>query len=207
MTRRLPVQVAMVVSLFMLVCCEKTPTTPTDQLCSAAFTVTPTISNASGLAAATRYMFAAGSSCPSFTWDFGDGSTAQNSTALHSYNSAGTFSVSLTGTNPAGTATVIQTVVVKSMTGTWDGVINTPVALSFRLQLTQAGGNIIGTYSDRNGSGTVTQSAVSDARNVSLSVSQFTGIINLSCRGSDDMNSCTGTATSAYVATMAMTRQ
>jgi hypothetical protein len=115
-------------------------------------------SPATGLVAATPIAFsAAGANDPdgdplSFTWDFGDGGTSTEQMPRHVYNTAGSFSVKCTVSDGKRSETGNGSVVVRSLAGTWQGVLQ---GVQETLGITQSGATVGGTVVDVYGSGVI----------------------------------------------------
>ena len=111
-----------------------------------------------GLLAATPIVFsAAGANDPdgdplSYTWDFGDGATATDQMPRHVYNTSGSFSVKCTVTDGKHSETGNVSVMVRSLAGTWRGVLQ---GVQETLVITQSGAPVGGTVVDVFGSGVI----------------------------------------------------
>jgi PEGA domain/PKD domain len=111
-----------------------------------------------GLQAATPIAFsAAGANDPdgdalSFTWDFADGGTSKEQMPRHVYSAAGSFSVKCTVTDGKHSETGTISVMVRSLAGTWRGMLENVQEM---LVLTQSGATVGGTFVDVLGSGAV----------------------------------------------------
>ncbi len=127
-----------------------------------------------GLASSTSISFSATASDPdgdtlTYAWDFGDASSGSGSAPTHTYANAGTFNVTLTVTDgKGGSATGTTSVTIRSMAGAWSGAFG---AFTFTMNLTQSGTTIGGSYSDRDGAGTIS-GAVSAGNSVRITVTQ-----------------------------------
>ncbi len=105
-----------------------------------------------GLQAATPIAFsAAGVSDPdgdslTYSWNFGDGSTSNEQAPRHVYNSSGTFSVQCTiSDGNEHSANGSASVTVRSLSGTWRGVLDN---VQETLVITQSGAAVEGTFVD-----------------------------------------------------------
>jgi hypothetical protein len=106
---------------------------------------TVTASVASGLQAATAFVFAADAvdfdaASLTYRWEFGDGATATEPAPTHVYQTAGTYTVVVTVSDARQSARSETSVTVHSVTGTWTST--PPRAIT--LDLTQSGGTIGG---------------------------------------------------------------
>jgi hypothetical protein len=80
---------------------------------------------------------------PSYSWDFGDGSTGTGSAPRHTYLTEGSFSVVVTAASGGRSVTGQVTVMVRSVSGTWDGhTVST--GDRFVVRLVQSGRQITG---------------------------------------------------------------
>ncbi len=126
----------------------------------------PTISinPATGLQGVTSFSISATATDPdgdplTFTWNFGDSTTGSGPNVTKVYNSSGTFTVTATVSDGEESATATATATVRSLTGTWEGNLDSRPSTFFTMRLTQTGTNVTGTYSDPvNGAGSVTGS-------------------------------------------------
>jgi hypothetical protein len=119
---------------------------------------TVSASPSSGVQAATAFSFtASGASDPdgdslTYSWEFGDGTTAREPTPRHVYNTAGSFSVQCTISDGEHTASGSITVTVRSLAGTWRGVLR---GTDETIVITHSGAALGGTFVDMFGSGVI----------------------------------------------------
>jgi PEGA domain-containing protein/PKD domain-containing protein len=120
---------------------------------------TLSVSPTGGLAAATPFAFSApNASDPdsdplTYSWEFGDGTSSKEQAPRHVYNSAGSFSVRCTISDGKQSDTsTIPTVTVRTLTGTWRGVLD-DVQVTFGI--THSGGALSGTVVDVFASGSI----------------------------------------------------
>jgi hypothetical protein len=133
---------------------------------------------------------ARGGNFSSYSWDFGDGSTGTGQTPRHRYMSAGTFSVSVTATGGAGMRTATTSIVVRSLTGTWDGV-TLATGERFVVRLTQSGFALSGDMDGAPITGEVDQCCPSIRLSPACSVAGGT-TGGFQGRATDDLNSIAG---------------
>ena len=119
---------------------------------------TITASPSTGLLAATPIAFSAsGASDPdgdslSYAWDFGDSSTSNEQAPRHVYSTAGSFTVRCTISDGNETAAGTTSVTVRSLAGTWRGVLQ---GVQETFGITQSGAALGGTLVDAFGSGVI----------------------------------------------------
>jgi PKD repeat protein len=131
-----------------------------------------------------------------YAWDFGDGGSGSGANPTHAYSSAGTFDVTVTVSDPDGkSASSSEGVVIRSVSGTWNGRILVTNGFTFRFTLNQSGSSISGSYLDEEGPGSPSGS-VTGPTSVRITVNQppfnpftFTGT------ASADLNTLTGPVT------------
>jgi hypothetical protein len=110
-----------------------------------------------------------------YAWEFGDGGTATSATPSHVYTTIGSFTPKLTVSDGKHTVSASGTVTIKSLTGTWTGVIvGLPgtVTVTGTFVLTQSGTSISGTYSDPFGPGTISGAVSTTSPIVSMTIRQ-----------------------------------
>lgn len=133
------------------------------------------VNPSTGLASSTAIAFLAqGASDPdgdalNYSWDFGDSSSGSGASTSHTYANAGTFTVTVTVSDGKKSAAATGSVVIRNLTGTWTGSFG---SLTFSMNLTQNGASISGTYSDRDGSGSVSAGTASPGNGVRWTVNQ-----------------------------------
>jgi PEGA domain/PKD domain len=104
-----------------------------------------------GLLAATAIAFSAtGAGDPdddplTYRWEFGDGGTSTEQSPRHVYNAAGMFSVKCTISDGKHSVDGSGSVTVRSLAGTWRGVLD---GVQETLIITQTGGAVGGTFAD-----------------------------------------------------------
>jgi PKD repeat protein len=127
-----------------------------------------------GIAGLTEFEFRAqGARDPegktlSYAWDFGDGGKDNGSPVKHRFAQAGTFRVVLTVSDGKKSATTEDQIVVRDLSGRWRGTFAT---YEFTMELTQSASGLTGTYTDRDGSGTL-RGELASPRSVELRVTQ-----------------------------------
>ena len=110
-----------------------------------------------------------------YAWEFGDGATATSATPSHVYTNIGSFTPKLTVSDGKHTVSASGTVTIKSLTGTWTGLVaGLPgtVTVTGTFVLTQSGTSISGTYSDPFGPGTISGNVSTTSPIVSMTISQ-----------------------------------
>lgn len=104
----------------------------------------------------------------SYAWSFGDGSSGNGSPVKHRFSQAGTFRVVLTVSDGKKTATAEADVTVRDLSGRWQGTFAT---YNFTMELTHSASGLSGSYSDRDGAGTV-RGVFESPRSLELRVTQ-----------------------------------
>jgi hypothetical protein len=112
---------------------------------------TITASHSIGLMAATPIAFtASGASDPdgdslSYSWAFGDGGTSNEQAPRHVYNVSGSFSITCTISDGNESAAGTTNVSIRSLAGTWRGVLDN---VQETVVITQSGAALGGSFSD-----------------------------------------------------------
>lgn len=131
----------------------------------------------------------AGASVRDVRIEFGDGTSAREATARHVYTSAGTYTARATFTTATGEQLIAsQSVVVNSVEGLWSYAAfneSTRGVEVRRLTLTQAGQQILGTYSTSDGPDRPVTGTLSSERDIRLSAGgeSFDGVVPSPVKG------------------------
>jgi PKD repeat protein len=165
-----------------------------------------------GLASSTAITFSAqGASDPdgdalTYSWDFGDSTSGSGERVTHTYTNAGTFNVTLTVNDGKKSATASGSVTIRNLTGAWNGTISSVPSYTFVMNLTQSGSTVAGTYSDRDGPGSVS-GAVAQGSIVRLTITQLGISAQFTAQGTANaaVSSVSGTVVSGFQGTPSFT--
>jgi hypothetical protein len=125
-----------------------------------------------------------------YSWDLGEGATSTVPAPSHVYATTGTFSPRVTVSDGKHSVTSSGAVMIKSMTGTWTGLIQGlpgTATVTGTFVLTQSGTSLSGTYSDAFGPGTLSGAVQTTAPLVRITISQvgFTPFVFTGTPGGD----------------------
>ena len=107
------------------------------------------------------------------SWSFGDGTSAQGASATHIFAQAGTFTVTVTASSVGGSTSQAQSLVIKDLSGTWDGTYNGGFGARYTLTFVQGGTKLSGEYAgDDLPDAVINQGTITAPRNVAFQVFQ-----------------------------------